>query len=422
MTIKKTIGIGIIGAGFRGANTLGGRIVETVAETDFRITALCDLWSERLTEAHDQLVTGFEGQGIAASISLYTDYQALMADPNVDLVMVTTPQYAHRAPALAALEAGKKLYLDKPIAHTLTDAIAIVEAESQTQSPMLLGFTRRYEAPWRKAFELVQNGVIGQLHLIQIRSIIPFHRYFQRWHRRREWSGGALNDKSSHHMDVFNWFAQSQVTQLSAFGGRRVFLPEADAPERCLDCERDCPYRVVPHHSQLTDDHPMLQTRGRAWTGATKILNRFDTCVYHPGADIKDHAIIQIAYENGVLASLFLSFFGPKAPDQETLELVGDQGRIILTRHTGHLDVVSQYGQQHQVIDCRDAEFGSSHFGADLKLIRELRSFYDGASPVVSARNGYEATRMIMATHASIDQGGVTIDMATLPTAKVMQH
>ena len=414
MAIDKTIGVGIIGAGFRGINTLGGRIVETAAETGFRIRALCDIWPERLSEAHKRLVTQYKHHDIVASISLYADYEDLIADPNIDLVMVTTPQYAHREPALAVLKTGKKLYLDKPIAHTLADAQAIMDAEAQATSPMILGFTRRYEAPWRKAFDLLQAGRIGRLHLIQIRAIIPYHRYFQRWHRRREWSGGALNDKSSHHMDVFNWFAQSQASRLSAFGGRRVFLPDPDAPERCLDCLRQCPYRVVPHRSQLTEDHPLLARRDRAWLETTEIVNRFDTCVYHPGADIKDHATVQVVYENGVLASLFLSFFGPEAEDQETLELVGDQGRIILTRHSGQLDVVSDYGKTQEVLDCQDEAFDSSHFGADLKLIRELRDFYEGAPPVVSANNGFEATKMIMATHESIDNEGRVIDLSTL--------
>jgi hypothetical protein len=67
------------------------------------------------------------------------------------------------------------------------------------------------------------------------------------------------------------------------------------------------------------------------------------------------------------------------------------------------------------VVDCRDEEFGTSHFGADLALIREIRRFCDGAPPTVSAREGLEATRMVMAALQSMDGGGVTIEMANVP-------
>lgn len=412
----KTVGVGIIGAGMRGVYTLGSRMADLAEETGFRISALCDNNATRLGEGCQRLRQQFAEREVNLDIAPYGEFQAVVDDPDVDLVMITTPQSFHREPALAALRSGKRVYLDKPIAHTLEDAIAIVEEEKRTGNPMMLGFTRRYEAPWRRAYELVQQGAIGDLHMIQIRSIIPYHTYFHRWHRRREWSGGALNDKSSHHMDVFNWFAGSKAVRLSAFGGRRVFLPDADAPERCLDCDRDCPYRVAPTRNLDVAGDPLALGRD-SWARAEDVFGRVDTCVYLPGADIKDHATAQIQYENGIIATLFLSFFGPKAEDQETLELVGSSGRIRLTRHTGELDVVRDHGARHQVVDCRDADFGSSHFGADRMLIRDLAAFCAGRRPVVTAQDGYEATRMIMAVHDSIDSNGRLIEMADLPAA-----
>jgi predicted dehydrogenase len=142
-----------------------------------------------------------------------------------------------------------------------------------------------------------------------------------------------------------------------------------------------------------------------------------DTCVYLPGADIKDHAMIQVAFDNGVVGSLIVSFFGPRAHDQETMELVGTRGRIMLNRHNGALEIISNYGDERETIDCRGTDFQSSHFGADLELARELRRFADGKPPVVSARHGYEATRLVMATHQAIDAGGGTVLMDDMPAA-----
>lgn len=412
------INVGIIGAGYRGVNTLAERMAEISQETGLRVSALCDTRPERLDETQIYLQKQFQKQGIDLSIAKYDNASTLIQDPNVDLIMITTPQCAHKDPALTALKSGKKVYLDKPIAHTLEDTIAIIEAEKRTQNEILLGFTRRYEAPWRKAYELLQEGVIGELHMLQIRDIIPFNTYFHRWHRKRKWSGDAINDKSSHHMDVFNWFTGSRASKITGFGGQRVYTPKEDAPTRCLECDLECPYRANPTRGQIKSPEELSLT-GDSWIHANDEYSRVDTCVYLPGADILDHASIQIAFENGMIASLFLSFFGPKAEDQETLELVGTKGRIILTRHTGILDVVTDYGQTHDMIDCKKGDFASSHFGADLELIRELRTFYDGASPLVSAYNGYEATRMIVAALQSIDAGGETVHMNQLPAANL---
>jgi hypothetical protein len=98
---------------------------------------------------------------------------------------------------------------------------------------------------------------------------------------------------------------------------------------------------------------------------------------------------------------------------------VGTRGRLILTRQTGTLDIVTDYGQTHQVLDCRDEHFQDSHFGADIALVRELRRFCEGAPPTVSARAGLEATRMVVASLRSMDAGSVTVDMEEIPDARV---
>ncbi|MBL4700930.1 MAG: Gfo/Idh/MocA family oxidoreductase [Phycisphaeraceae bacterium] len=418
MSANRKIGIGIIGAGRRGIFCLGSRIAESTKETGFEVRAVCDVNPTRMNEAAGYLTRKFSESGISLKISQHSQYQNLIDDPAVELIMVTTPSYAHRDPTILALRSGKKVYLDKPIAQNIEDSIAIMEEEMQTGNSLIMGFTRRYETPWRKAFSHVQQGVIGDLHMIQIRAIIPYDVYGHTWRRRRKWSGGALNDKASHHFDAINWFAQSSAKHISAIGGQAVYKPDPTAPERCSECSRECNYRMEAKPSRnLTQQYQdVLPMEGDSWSQETQEIYRIDNCVYLPGSDIKDHAIVQVAYDNGVVASLFWSIFGPHADDQETLELVGSNGRIILKRHTAELDIVSHYGEFHEVINYKDDAFETSHFGADLKLIRDMRSFFDGESPIVSAQHGFESTRMVMATHQSIDNVGQTVLMKDIPS------
>ena len=93
------------------------------------------------------------------------------------------------------------------------------------------------------------------------------------------------------------------------------------------------------------------------------------------------------------------------------MELVGTEGRIILTRHRGNINVATTDGAGNRDIDCRDEDFGDSHFGADKELIRALRRFCEGETPTASASEGLEATRMAMAALESMDQRGRPVTM-----------
>jgi len=245
--------------------------------------------------------------------------------------------------------------------------------------------------------------------MMQIRSIVPYDIYFHCWHRERSRSGDAVNDKSSHHFDVFNWFAESRAEVVTGFGGRAVYLSDPGSPHRCRECSRECPYRVGNQRSLSPDDMVRLTTDDAA--SDPDMARWDDMCVYYPGADILDHASVQVRYRNGVLASLLYCLFGPRAPDQETLELVGSTGRLILTRHTGDILVLRDHGRQVEHVDCRPGDFKTSHFGADMELVRHLREFCDGAPARVSEREGLEATRMAMAAIRSVDANGRPVRM-----------
>jgi predicted dehydrogenase len=406
--VPNKIGVGIIGTGRRGYS-LGMCIAELSEATDLEIRALCNRTRVRMKETQTALVEKYKQKNHFPSIALYEKYEDLIADSAVDLIMIITPQYVHREHALPALRSGKKVFLDKPIAHNLEDAIAIFQEEQKTHNPMIMGFTRRYEDPWIKTFELVKKGVIGDVHMMLVRNIIPYHTFFHTWHRRMEWSGGALADKMSHFFDVFNWFAESTPERLSAFGSRAVFLPEKNPPKRCRECNRDCPYRVgqkaQPHRQDEMVDF------GDSRSKETELVKIHDTCVYLPGADINDHGLVSIVYPNGIKASLFWSVFGPDTEDQETFEIVGNKGKIVLIRHTGKIDIVSDYGKNHEIMDERKENFEDSHFGADYRLAIELDKFSKGKTPVVSGAEGLQAARVVEAVHRSVKEGGKLILM-----------
>lgn len=412
MSAVPLIRAGIVGCGKRGVICLAGQMARSFSETGFVVAALCDRNLERLVSATRMLAREYAAHGVVCAPRHYLDFRQLVADPAVDVVIVTTPQYVHLEPTLAALAARKTLYLDKPIAHDLSDALAIVRAAHRAGRPVLMGFTRRYEAVWNRAHALLREGAIGDLAMMLLRAVIPYHVYFHGFHRRREFSGDALNDKASHHFDVFNWFAGGPAQSLSGFGGLRVFRPDPAAPRRCGECQRDCPYRRATGGGQ---DALVAFLGDTSWDRETDPEFMDDLCVYAPGADILDHATIQVRYENGIAASLFYCLFGPHAPDEETFELVGTKGRLIISRHRGTIDLIGDHGRRRETIDARDEHFGTTHFGADLQLVRRLRQFHEGSPPNVGVDEGLAATRMVVAALRSIDGGGQLVNLSDLP-------
>jgi len=397
------VGVGIIGTGRRGY-ALGMTIVELLKETDLEIRALCNRTEKRMEEAKKSIEKKYNDSGTSPSISLYHNYEDLIRDPNVKLIMIISPQYMHKEHTVPALLLEKKVFLDKPIAHNLQDAVDIFKTVKKTNNQMAMGFTRRYEEIWNKTYDLIKKGIIGDIKMMLVRAILPYHIYFHTWHRRMEWSGGAIADKMSHYFDTFNWFSKSSPQRVNAFGGQAVFLPDPSAPKRCSECDRECPYRFGQKDENERPDG--MSDFDSSRLEETEIIKRSDNCVWLPGADINDHGIVNICYLNGIKAAVFWSIFGPDTEDQETFEIVGDRGRIVLTRQIGKIDIVGEYGKYNKIINIEKKHLTGSHFGADRELIKKLDKFCKGEKPIATCRDGLVAMQIVDAAHKSIRSGG----------------
>ena len=415
---KKRFGVGIIGTGRRGFE-LGTCIIDLYGTTDLEIRALCNRTRVRMEEAKTALLARYqERHNVSPQMALYEKYEDLIADPDVGLVLVVTPTYAHEEPAARALHAGKKVFLDKPIAPNLAAAVNIRTAEKESGNPLVMGFTRRFEQKWLDVAELIQSDVVGDVKMLLHRAVVPYHNIFQSYMRRLEWSGGALAEKVSHLFDVVNWFAGGPPESVSSFGGRLVYVSEENAPKRCRECDRECPYRVGEKQEMVRQDNMVDFEDSRS--RETELIKLHDICVWLPGADINDHGVVTIAFAGGVKASVFWSLFGPDSDEQETIEIVGEKGKILLNRHQGRIDIISEYGKRHEVLDTKPDRFELSHFGADHRLIEELDRFCKSGVSPVSAREGLGSARLVEASHRSVDAGGELVSMGDVAGAELL--
>jgi predicted dehydrogenase len=159
----------------------------------------------------------------------YDSLAQLLADPAIDWVFVASPNYLHCEHVLAALQAGKHVFVEKPLATSVDECLAMARAGKSSGKLVATGFVLRYSALYRKAKELLDAGTIGRIVSIDANeNITPAHgaHIMTNWRRYAEKSGGHIVEKCCHDLDLLNWYTGSRPVRVAAFAGNDMFIPE----------------------------------------------------------------------------------------------------------------------------------------------------------------------------------------------------
>jgi predicted dehydrogenase len=220
---SEQIAVGVIGTGSLGR---GHHLPILLSRPELRVTAVCDVDQRHLDEARDRT------DGKAAA---FRDYRALLDRADVDAVLIATPDHWHALVAIAACEAGKDVYCEKPLTLTIAEGRRMVAAARRTGRVFQTGSQQRSDRRFRWACELVRNGRLGELRHIQTvlgagpvigwetpstppasldwdfwlgpaprEDYSPSRCHYQfRWFY--DYSGGKLTDWGAHHNDIAQW-------------------------------------------------------------------------------------------------------------------------------------------------------------------------------------------------------------------------
>ena len=151
------VNIGWIGVGTRGYASLDW--MHSAAPNDVQITAICDTYQGYIARAKARMQTIW-----GSTPASYLDYHDLLADKSVDAVFIMTPEHLHHDMTIAALKAGKHVYIEKPLAHTIEEGFDIVRAWQESGKIVQVGTQNRSSSLYKKAKELIQKGYIGDVH------------------------------------------------------------------------------------------------------------------------------------------------------------------------------------------------------------------------------------------------------------------
>ena len=371
--------VAIAGLGPRGFYTYAQ--YQKVHPERMKVTAIADIDETKLYLAAEDLHIPPEGCFKSAE-------EMLSKDKLADVLIVATQDKQHIAHALAGLERGYDLILEKPVATTPEDCIAIRDAAKRLNRKVAVCYVLRYTTFYRTIKNIIYSGRIGEVVNVDAVENVGY------WHQahsfvRGNWSNCGRSSpmilqKSCHDMDILNFLIGSHCECLSSFGSLSFFNSEhrpKDAAEFCVDCPRkeSCVYSAERIYlgEDTQEKRPWVRTvvaPGGGLAEVKKALRRgpYGRCVFVCDNDVVDHQTVALRYENGVTVSFTMSAFSAEV--YRSIRIMGTQGEIEGEQKTNLIRCTTFDGKTEVYDINKLASDLSGHGGGDNQL---LTDFFD---------------------------------------------
>jgi predicted dehydrogenase len=445
--ISKPVQAILIGAGQRGADAYGPYALHHPDQIRFvGVTEPIPERREKFARQHD-----------IPPNNCFESWEQLLAGPRLgEAVLVCTQDREHTGPALAALQAGYHVLLEKPMAPTEAECRRIVAAAGESSGRLQVCHVLRYTPHFQKMREIVKSGVLGQVVNVSHRENVSWwhmaHSYVRGNWRNREGSAPMLLAKCCHDLDILIWILNRRAERLSSVGNLRHYRPEnapAGAPERCLDgcpAADSCPYYapfiyidLLPLWRSTADTSQgftrlALEAQQRA-SGLVKALSGlipsfhtlsdyrgwprsvvtddpspenvmtalregpYGRCVYHCDNDVVDHQVVSMAFEGGT--SVTLTMHGHSHLEGRHTKIEGSRGELMAYFGLGGSWIeVNEHRSDRRTRYDTSAPPGTGHGGGDFGLmaafVRSVRES-DEAGALTTAQQALESHLMAFA-------------------------
>ncbi|QQE13940.1 Gfo/Idh/MocA family oxidoreductase [Planctomycetota bacterium] len=328
--------LAVIGAGGRGHISKMAHQPENGAA----LVALCDTDPKAFEIYHELL-----GRDIAT----YGDYREVLKRDDIDAVIIATPDFLHEEQAVAALEAGKGVYLEKPMAITIEGCDRILKTAKKTGIKLYVGHNMRFFPVMQKMREIIESGRIGDVQAIWCRHFISYggDAYFKDWHSESKNTTGLLLQKGAHDIDVIHYLAGSHTVRTVGMGMLSVYDKVAD--RRGADEKGD---------ARIDEGNwPPLEQKGVS-----------------PVIDVEDHSMVMMQMANGVQGSYMQCHYSPD--DVRNYTVIGTKGRI---------ENIGDHSTEDKIAKVRvwDARNGFNELGDEEIAVPVAEGTHGGADPMI---------------------------------------
>ncbi|MBX5495625.1 MAG: Gfo/Idh/MocA family oxidoreductase [Bryobacteraceae bacterium] len=222
---NSAVSFGVIGTGGRGVY-VGGHMTR---DPNARLAAICDIYPDRIDMAKTRLPT-------ADKARVYRDYKELLAQPDIDAVLIATPVFLHPEHFEAAVQAKKHIYCEKPAGADVAGVKRLMAAAERADKSKTIafGFQQRWSPEYLTAYRLFKEGRIGPISMMTSFWVLgnppmesfkspypPEEQKLRHWALWTDYSGGPIVEQDCHGVDTLNWFAGSHPTRAIGTGGLR---------------------------------------------------------------------------------------------------------------------------------------------------------------------------------------------------------
>lgn len=347
--------IGVIGYGLRGS--LARRAHQP--EDGCQVTVLYD----PDPAARERFLADFPD---AVTVTTLEDFLG----SGIDAAFVLSPDWCHEAHAVALLEAGIAVYLEKPMAITTEGCDRVLRTAREHQGRLYLGHNMRHMPFVREMKRLIDDGAIGEPKVAWCRHFVGHggEFYFQDWHAERAKGTGLLLQKGAHDIDVLHWLCGSYAEAVSGLGDLMVYRPGDDDGQADADPSGRLSWW---HHEDYLTAWPPTALGG---------LN--------PATDVEDVSMIHMRLGNGILAAYQQCHFTPDYWRNYTI--IGTEGRLENVGNGEPGTTIKLWNRRHNWRPDGDLEVPISretggHGGADPRIVAEfLRYVREGGATETS--------------------------------------
>lgn len=259
---------------------------------------------------------------------MFTDWRELKKQPKMaDFAIIATQDSQHLEPAIAMIEKGYHLLLEKPMATTPADCKRIAEAAERKGVQVIVCHVLRFTGFWLTLKDIIDSGEIGKvmsiIHLENVGNLHHSHSYVRGNWRRADESTPMILAKCCHDTDLLQWLVGKPCKKVQSFGSLTHFVKENQpegAPARCMD---GCPHADTCFYNvqRIYFEGGGLQWARPAVAGTVDnptdeavkealLTGPYGRCVYDCDNDVVDNQTVNMEFEDGTTATLTMNAFG----------------------------------------------------------------------------------------------------------------
>ena len=380
MSDQKKLKFAIVGTGNRGVHCFGKMLKK---RKDCEIVALVD--PNHVRSAHAAEILDVKPM-------FFKSVEEMLKSFTPDAVVITSPDFTHCQNAIAALEGGCNVLLDKPLATHVCDCQDIIAAAENCSKILMMGFNLRHNPVLKKLKKLIEQGTCGKIFMIENREFYDGGRtYMARWNGDYTKSGGLWIHKGSHDFDVFQWLMDfPKPVRVSSFSALSVLDPKhipftlrpgVEAGPSCRKCPylSECP-DALPEGGEIK----LFGDDAVAVDGYVK-----DKCIYLSEKSVHDNGTAIVEYDNGARAIHTECFIGSMHDRKYTIW--GELATIEVSLTNREIIVHPRWSKD--LVTYKIAESEGGHGGADPMLLDTfVKAVQNGDSSTSTAEHGMWST------------------------------